>query len=196
VIGNTDVKEGFGMALAYGTDEWLEEYNKFVEEGLSAGPPYILGLPEWVSTYEKLVQGDELYKEAAKTWEGSVVIHILAKPEIGIDRDIYIFMDLWHGEANYFRLVPPEVGESGAFVITGEYERWKQVMKKELDTVKGMMQGKLKLKGDLPTIVRAVKAAVRLVDLSAMIDSTFEDEDPEAPQKVRDLLARAENLGI
>ncbi len=184
------------MALAYGTDEWLEEYNKFVEEGLSAGPPYILGLPEWVSTYEKLVQGDELYKEAAKTWEGSVVIHILAKPEIGIDRDIYIFMDLWHGEANYFRLVPPEVGESGAFVITGEYERWKQVMKKELDTVKGMMQGKLKLKGDLPTIVRAVKAAVRLVDLSAMIDSTFEDEDPEAPQKVRDLLARAENLGI
>ena len=184
------------MALAYGTDEWLQEYNKLVEEGLSTGQPFIIGLPEWVSTYEKLVQADEPYKAAAKTWEGSVVLHILAKPDIGIDRDIYIFMDLWHGDANYFRLVPPEVGESGAFVITGEYERWKQVINKELETTKGLMQGKLKLKGDLPTIVRAVKAAVRLVELSGMIDTAFPDENPEAPQKIREVLAKAEQLGI
>jgi hypothetical protein len=39
-----------------------------------------------------------------------------------------------------------------------------------------MMQGKLKLKGDLPTIVRAVKASARLVDLSAEVGGTFPDE--------------------
>jgi putative sterol carrier protein len=184
------------MAIAYGTDEWLQEYAKFVEEDLAQGPPYILGLPGWVSEYEKLVQEDATYKEVAKTWEGSVVIHILAKPELGIIRDIYIFMDLWHGEANYFRIVPAEVGEAGSFVITGEFERWKSVVKKELEPTKGMMQGKLKLKGDLPTIVRAVKAAVRLVELSASIDTTFEDEDPAAPDRVRELLGRAEQFGI
>jgi putative sterol carrier protein len=178
------------MALTYGTDEWLQEYEKVTKERLAAGPPYIVGTPEWVSEFEKLIQNDADYKEAAKTWEGSVVIHILPKPEIGLDIDLYIFMDLWHGDCRFVRIVPPDVGEAGDFVITGEYERWKQVMKKELDTVKGMMQGKLKLKGDLPTIVRAVKAAVRLTDLSAMVETTFPDEaGPEAVDQIRAFVA-------
>jgi putative sterol carrier protein len=184
------------MALTYGTDEWIQEYNKLVEERLKNGPPYVFGTPEWVATYEKLVQNDEAYKEAAKTWEGSVVLRVLPKPDIGLDRDLYIFMDLWHGDARYFRIVPPEVGESGDFVITGEYERWKQVMAKQLEPTKGMMQGKLKLKGDLPTIVRAVKAAVRLVELSGMVDTIMPDEEPAAAENIREVLKVAEEFGI
>jgi putative sterol carrier protein len=62
------------------------------------------------------------------------------------------------------------------FCITGDYARWKQVLKKELDPIKGMMQGKLKLKGDLPTIVRAVKAAEELVNSGGNVDTRFLDE--------------------
>ena len=43
------------------------------------------------------------------------------------------------------------------------------MIRKELDPIKGMMQGKLKLKGDLPTIVRAVKASQELVNSSATV---------------------------
>ncbi len=186
------------MALTYGTDEWLQAYDEVVKERSAAGPPFLMGTPEWIAVYEKLVQEDATYKEAAKTWEGSVVIHVLAKPEIGLDIDLYIFMDLWHGDCRFMRIVPPEAGEAGDFVITGEFERWKQVMKKELDTTKGMMQGKLKLKGDLPTIVRAVKAAVRLVEISNMIDTVFEDEaSPEEIEGLRAFVKEAsEKFGI
>ena len=45
-----------------------------------------------------------------------------------------------------------------------------------MDPVKGMMQGKLKLKGDLPTIVRNVRAASRLVDISSDIGGKYPDE--------------------
>ena len=45
--------------------------------------------------------------------------------------------------------------------------------KKELDPVKGMMQGKLKLKGDLPTIVKFIKAAQELVECSSRVPSSF-----------------------
>jgi len=48
------------------------------------------------------------------------------------------------------------------------------VLKKELDVVKAMMQGKIKLKGSLPVIVRFVKASVRLVELAAAIDTRFQ----------------------
>jgi putative sterol carrier protein len=187
------------MALAYGTDEWINAYNELTEERLaSESKPYVMGTPEWVRQYQELIQNDAEYKEAAKTWEGSVVIKILAKPDIGLDKDLYMFMDLWHGDCNYIRIVPAEAGEAGDYVITGEYERWKAVMAKELDTIKGMMQGKLKLKGDLPTIVRAVKAASRLVDLSAVTEPRFPDDlDAEGTEALRALLKRAEDeLGI
>jgi putative sterol carrier protein len=49
-------------------------------------------------------------------------------------------------------------------------------VKEELEPVKGMMQGKLKLKGDLPTIVRFVKAAQDLVESATMVDTKFLDE--------------------
>lgn len=41
------------------------------------------------------------------------------------------------------------------------------------------MQGKIKLKGSLPKIVRYVKASIRLVDLAAQIDTLFHTEMDE-----------------
>jgi len=49
-------------------------------------------------------------------------------------------------------------------------------MRKELDPIKGMMQGKLKLKGNLPVIVRFVKAAQELVNCTSDVDTRFIDE--------------------
>jgi len=167
------------MAPTYGTDEWESEYQAMLARRTAKEPPYIYFTPEWASLYEKVIQGDADYKDAAKTWEGTVVLHVEATPEFGLDIDIYVFMDLWHGDCRSIRLVPPEAGEAGDFVISGSLERWTQVAKKELDSTKGMMQGKLKLKGDLPTIVRAVRASQRLTDLSADVGGVFPTEANE-----------------
>ena len=164
------------MALQYGSDEWEQAYKEMISERTASPPPYIYFTPEWVAVYEKTIQEDDAYKEAAKTWEGSVVLHATAEPELGFDDDLYIYMDLWHGECRWAKIIPKEAGEAADFVITGSLERWMQVARKQLDVIKGMMQGKLKLKGDLPTIVRAVKASARLVDLSADVGGTFPDE--------------------
>ncbi|MDW7739402.1 MAG: SCP2 sterol-binding domain-containing protein [Bacillota bacterium] len=169
------------MSYTYGTEEWENAYREMVNDRLKkAEKPYIMGTPEWVATFEKLIQEDEQYKEVAKTWEGTVVIHILANPSIGLNSDIFMLMDLWHGDCRSVRLVPKEVGENADFVLTGEFERWQAVMKKELDVVKAMMQGKIKLKGALPTIVRYVKASIRLVDLSAQIETRFHPDMSDA----------------
>jgi len=162
------------MAYTYGTEEWENAYQEMVKDRLAkVDKPYVMGSPEWVANFEKLVQTDETYKEVAKKWEGSVVIHMLANPPVGLNNDIYVFLDLWHGDCRFARLVPKEIGENADFVITGELERWESVLKKELDVTKGLMQGKLKLKGSLPTIVRYVKASIRLVELAGEIDTVF-----------------------
>ena len=67
-------------------------------------------------------------------------------------------------------------GKRAAYVLSAPYTRWKDILLGELDPIKGMMQGKLKVRGDLPTIVRYVRAANELVRLTGEVDTVFPDE--------------------
>ncbi len=132
---------------------------------------------EWVEEFKKQINSSEGYKKAGATWTAGVVALVTsAKPEIGIKEDVGIWLDLHQGVCRDAKIVTAEDAQKAPFCITGDYARWKQVIKKDLEPVKGMMQGKLKLKGDLPTIVRNVKGAQELVECTTRIDTKFFDE--------------------
>jgi putative sterol carrier protein len=131
---------------------------------------------EWLKEYVERINGSQGYQEAAADWEGDVAYVIEAEPDKGVPEDVWAWLDLWHGECRDSKLITPEEGERARFVIKAPYSRWKQVIQKELDPVKGMMQGKLKLQGDLPTIIRFVKAAQELVNLAQTVPTEFADE--------------------
>ena len=168
-----------------GTKEWDENYARLVEERKqSQSQPYIVGTPEWASEFEKKIQGDDKYKNAAKTWEGSCVLVFKAAPEGGIDDDVFVFMDLWHGECHSAKIVPREIGRSGEYVLEGEYERWKRILRKELNVVKEIATMKLKLVPfnfkKAAKLAAATQAAIRLVDLARLVSDRFPDElEPE-----------------
>jgi putative sterol carrier protein len=131
----------------------------------------------WLTEYVALINASADYQEAAATWEGDVTYVFEAEPDKGVPEDLYAWLDLWHGECREGRYgVTPEEGDAAKFVIRAPYTRWKEVIRKELDPVKGMMQGKLRLKGDLPTIVRYVRAANVLVNLAGSVPTEFVDE--------------------
>ncbi|MBT9172679.1 MAG: hypothetical protein DDT21_01065 [Syntrophomonadaceae bacterium] len=158
------------MANLYGTPEWEKAYREMVGQRLSVvSPPYIMGSPEWVATYEKLIRESGEYKEAAKGWEGKVVIRVTANPALGLDEDSFQLLDLWHGECRFALLVPRAVGEQADYILSGELERWEAVISGALDVTKAMMQGKIKLKGDLATIVRYVRASTLLTEIASRI---------------------------
>ena len=70
--------------------------------------------------------------------------------------------------------IPPpltfDAAKTAEFMITGHYDEWVKVAKKELDPIQGMMVGKLKLEGDMTKIMRATKAAVELVNAITMME--------------------------
>ena len=175
------------MAPSYGSDEWEDTYQGILQRRLrEKSPPFIQGTPEWIDAYEKLLQGDTTYKEVAAGWEGTVVLHNIADPSIGIERDSYILMDLWHGECRSIRPVPPQVGEAADYVLSASYWSWKATSSGELDTNKAVMQGKIRLKGDLSKIVRYNQAASRLGELSSQLGGRWFDElDPEEKKEMR-----------
>jgi putative sterol carrier protein len=132
---------------------------------------------EWIKEYADRINQSPEYREASATWEGDIAYVFEAEPDKGVPQEVWAWLDLWHGECRGWKYgIPQEEGERSKFIIRAPYSRWKEVIRKELDPVKGMMQGKLKLKGDLPTIVRYVKAANELVNLAASVPTEFVDE--------------------
>jgi putative sterol carrier protein len=131
---------------------------------------------QWIAAYKEAINANPEYRTGAADWTYGVVALIVKALPPAIPEDIGIWLDLDRGVCHDARLVKVDEALKAPFCISGEYARWKQVLKKELDPIKGMMQGKLKLKGDLPTIVRAVKAAQELVNSGGTIDTQFVDE--------------------
>jgi putative sterol carrier protein len=130
----------------------------------------------WLAEYVRQINASQSYRDAAETWEGDVAYVIEAEPDNGVPEDVWAWLDLWHGRCRDGKLVSPGEGERARFIIRAPYSRWKEVIKGELDPVKGMMQGKLKLRGDLPTIVKYVKAANELVNVAQTVPTEFSDE--------------------
>jgi putative sterol carrier protein len=131
---------------------------------------------EWMDAYKAAIVADPEYKQIAKDWEGSVSLIVNADPEKGLPEPTYVFMDYWHGDVGEFVVCDRAKAESATFVMTGDYVRWKQVARKELDATKGLLQGKLKLRGDLPYVVRNIKVVNKVVDLLGRFETQWPDE--------------------
>ena len=131
----------------------------------------------WLTEYVERINASKEYAEAAATWEGDLAYVFEAEPDKGVPDDVWVWIDLYHGTCRGARFaVTQDEGEKAKFLIRAPYSRWKEVIRRELDPIKGMMQGKLKLKGDLPTIVRYVKAANELVNIASSVATEFVDE--------------------
>jgi putative sterol carrier protein len=129
----------------------------------------------WFQAFIEQINGSDRYREAAASWEGDIAFVIEAEPDKGVPADIVGWLDLWHGECRGGGVVEAEKASSSRYVIRAPYSRWREVVEGDLDPIRGMMQGKLKVQGDLPTIVRYVNAANELVHLTGAVETEFPD---------------------
>jgi putative sterol carrier protein len=102
---------------------------------------------------------------------------VTADPTIGLPHDMAMWLDVHQGECRACALVSREEADRAPFVLVASYARWKEVIRKQLDPTKGMMQNKLKLtKGHMPTMVKYVNASKELVESTTRVPTRFIDE--------------------
>jgi putative sterol carrier protein len=132
--------------------------------------------PEWAQAFQAEINKSPVYQKAGKGWKWTVGLVVEAEPERNFPDARGIVLDLFDGQARNVRVGGPEDARACDFVISGSYTRWKEVATKKLDATRGMLQGKLKLKGDLPTVVRYTKASQELTECTTRVPVTWPDE--------------------
>ena len=143
---------------------------------------------EWMQVYRGLINDSAEYREAAHDWEGAVVYHFQAEPDKHLGEDVYGWFDLWHGECRDAKQITADEASAAQFIVSAPYSIWKQVIRKELEPMKAIMQGRLKMKGDLAKAVRYTKASLVLQDIATTVpDTEFLDELP--PDRLQELKA-------
>ena len=131
----------------------------------------------WVAAYEGAINASDEYRNASTEWtHGSVALVLPAQPAIGVPEDVGIWLDLDRGVCRGARLVSRVQAQQAPFVLTAEYRYWKQIIRKELGPIAGIMQRKVGLVGSLPIVVRFIKSAEALVDAATRVPTRFLDD--------------------
>jgi putative sterol carrier protein len=130
----------------------------------------------WVEAFVERINASEEYARLAHDWEGDVVIAVEAEPDKGVPTDVHVLLDLWHGACRGGGIVDPGRGSRAEFLVRAPYSGWKDVIRGDLEPVKGLMQGKLRVRGDLQKILRYVKATQQLALLTGTVETTFPDD--------------------
>jgi putative sterol carrier protein len=133
----------------------------------------------WVAAYKDAINANPEYAKAGKDWtHGAVAMVVKADPAAGIAEDMAMWLDVDSGRCRECKLVPAsEAEEKAPFVVVATYAQWKQVIRREVDPTKALMQGKLKLtKGHLPTMVKYVNASKQLVESTSRVPTKFRGE--------------------
>jgi putative sterol carrier protein len=133
---------------------------------------------EWTAAFRDAINANDAYAKAGAGWTHGVVAYVVAaRPELGIDDDRAMLLDLHEGKCRAARLVDLDEAEDEAdFVVFAEFEEWKSVLSGEVDPTKAMMQNKLKLrKGHLPTLLKFVVASKEIVNAAMTLDTRYPD---------------------
>jgi len=131
---------------------------------------------EWVQALQQELNTSPAYADAAKHWEGDFYFVIEPDQDSPLEGPVYLYMDLWHGACREGSLEPQPQTKHPAFIMSGNYSKWKRVVTAQLDPIQGLLTGQLKLKGNMVMIMKNVRAAQEMVRACTRIDTAFPDE--------------------
>jgi putative sterol carrier protein len=125
---------------------------------------------EWAVEYRTAINANRTYAEAAKAWEGDILLFVL--PDSGHPYGEGVYLDLAHGICREARYVSDRSPVSSEFVYQGTRENWARMVKGELEPVKAILDGTFQIKGNLAKALRFTRAAKELVETAANIPAS------------------------
>lgn len=129
---------------------------------------------EWLNELKDSLNADKPFEKAAAKWEGSLVMHVQADELL--DKETIMWIDPYHGKVRDAKIINSLDEEESEFVLGAQYSTWKAIINGEMDSMKAMMKGKIKVQGKLTTLLKQTKASNALIKVQQNMDTVFIDE--------------------
>lgn len=122
---------------------------------------------EWAAAYQKALNANTAYREAARAWEGDILL--LVKPADPLAPAPGVHLTLAHGACQAATYHDDARSVASEFVYEGTPENWERLMKHEVDPVKAILDGTFRIRGNLAKAMRFTRAAKELVETAGTI---------------------------
>jgi len=129
---------------------------------------------EWVSNLLEKLNTDEQYASIAHDWEGDLLF--LIEPGNGLEEEMKIYLDLWHGTCRAGYIVPAGADKEAAFTMQAVYGNFVRILTGELDAMQALMTRRLKLKGSMAYMMRNIPTVLDFVRCAREITHGFIDQ--------------------
>ncbi len=131
---------------------------------------------EWFGDMVNILANDEEYKRAGADWEGDLVTAVEAEPG-KLEKDFYFYQKPHRGEMlDSHEIKSLDEKPDVAFVISGPYSIWKDIISGKGNAMQLMMQGKMKVKGNMTQLLKYAKFQQLGMDALKKVETTFIDE--------------------
>lgn len=105
---------------------------------------------EWQQAWKSALQASPVYRKAAETWEGALILQV--------EPDVRIYLDLHKGDCLEIRDARPL--DECKFELSATRDIWRELLDQGKDPLYMVMRGKLKLlKGSKAALLPYAKAA-------------------------------------
>jgi putative sterol carrier protein len=132
---------------------------------------------EWVEAWVALANGSAEFEASGSGWEGAVGIVIEADPRAGVPETLYVRLEGRNGKWLSHALgTDSGILGTTVFVLRAPYLRWKELVRQDLHPIKGLLQGRIRIQGHLPVILRWITSIGVLARLAGEVDTEFVDE--------------------
>ncbi len=115
----------------------------------------------WADALRVAVNEDAEYAEAARHWEGDILLRVVPEPE-GLPAP-GVHLDLGDGQCRSARFIEDSRATESEFVFEASEGNWQQVLQRRIDPVQAIMGGTLKVRENMAKLLRFTRAARQLV---------------------------------
>ena len=138
---------------------------------------------EWADSLGVHLNESASVRTESMSWVfGPIMLVVDADEEHGLTRTA-VRIDLHEGTVRGVAVAPAENAARVPFAIGGSLARWKAVFGGELPFVDGVLQSRLRVRGDLPTLVRHRGLLDAIAAAGGELATVWQDEqEPAAAQ--------------
>ena len=105
----------------------------------------LYGSSEWLDLFKETINADQEFQAAAARFSASMTIATSIK---GLPKPFYVWMDFHRGKMREWAYMARTSDKKSDFVFNSDYYTWKAICRGEMDVIRAVVSGKIKLSGN------------------------------------------------